>query len=86
MLNPRCPNCSYVLVLLSNRWKYKCSKCGRLFYQREAEDKTFRDWNKKQREMDKHNLIIELYHFTILKFPFCSPNCNTVLKDIPVKE
>lgn len=59
MLNPRCPNCSFVLVLLERRLKYKCSKCGKLFLKREIEDKTFRQWNVKQRELDEHNLKLE---------------------------
>jgi len=59
MLNPRCPNCSYVLVLLERRLKYKCSKCGKLFLKREVEDRNFRVWNIKQRELDRHNLRLE---------------------------
>ena len=59
MLNPRCPNCSFALVLLERRLKYKCSKCGKLFLKREIEDKTFRQWNTKQRELDEHNLKLE---------------------------
>src|SRR3989344_3548256 len=59
MLNPRCPNCSFALVLLERRGKYKCSKCSRLFLQKEIDDKTFRQWNVKQRELDEHNLNLE---------------------------
>lgn len=46
---PRCPNCFYELVLLGKRRKYKCAKCGRLFPQREIDDKEFREQNKKRR-------------------------------------
>ena len=31
----KCPNCSYTLVLLEYRRKYKCPKCGKLFPQQE---------------------------------------------------
>ena len=55
-----CPNCSYPkLVLLSNRRKYKCAKCSRLFFQKEIESKEFRIWNKKQKELDLHNFNLE---------------------------
>jgi len=56
---PRCPNCSYELVLLPNRRKFKCAKCGKLFYQKPIEDQEFNIWNQKQRETDQHNLKIE---------------------------
>ncbi len=50
---PRCPNCNYLLVLLEHRRKYKCAKCGKLFPQREIEDKEFREFNKKRRAKAK---------------------------------
>ena len=52
MLLPRCPNCSFALVLLEKRLKYKCGKCGKLYLQKEIDDKTVRQWNVKQRELD----------------------------------
>jgi len=53
---PKCPNCSYKLVLLSSRPKYKCALCSKLFPKKEIEDKEFKIWNKKQRELDKEKL------------------------------
>jgi len=50
---PRCPNCSYILVLIERRRKYKCAKCGKLFPQKEIEEKEFQKWNERQREDDK---------------------------------
>ena len=52
-------NCSYELVLLSSRPKYKCALCSKLYPQKEVETKTFREWNKRQRENDIHNLKLE---------------------------
>ena len=59
MLNPRCPNCNYILVLLSNRRKYKCSKCSRLFPQGEIDAREFRRCNERQRQQDIENLEIK---------------------------
>jgi transcription initiation factor TFIIIB Brf1 subunit/transcription initiation factor TFIIB len=56
---PTCPNCGYELVLFSNRLKYKCALCSKLFSQRAIDNKTFKIWNKKQRENDLHNLKLE---------------------------
>lgn len=50
---PRCPKCSYILVLLEERCRYKCAKCGRLFLQKQIEDKEFREWNIEQRKLGK---------------------------------
>lgn len=55
---PICKNCGYELVLLS-RPKYKCALCSKLYPQKEIENKTFREWNKKQKENDLHNLDLE---------------------------
>ncbi len=49
----RCPNCSFALVLLERRRKFKCSKCRRLFSQKFIEDREFKEWNKRKREEDK---------------------------------
>lgn len=51
-----CPKCSYSLVLLEHRSKYKCSKCGRLFPQRGIDNDEFRKYNERQRELDKEAL------------------------------
>jgi len=56
---PRCPNCSYKLVLLSSRPKYKCALCSRLFPQQKIDNKEFKEWNKIQKEIDLQNLDIE---------------------------
>ena len=55
---PTCPNCGYELVLLF-RPKYKCSLCSKLFPQKQIENCNFRNWNKKQKELDLHNLELE---------------------------
>lgn len=57
---PRCPNCSYILVLLEKRAKYKCAKCGKLFTQKEIDNKEFREYNKKQRESGKEEFEKQL--------------------------
>ena|SRR3989344_8654000 len=49
----RCLNCGYCLVLLEKRAKYKCAKCGKLFFKKEVEDKHFREFNIKKRLEDK---------------------------------
>lgn len=56
MFMPTCPNCSYTLVLLQQRNKYKCALCSRLYSQKEIDDKEFRGWNKRQRELAKEEL------------------------------
>ncbi len=57
---PQCPNCSYKLVLLPNRLKYKCALCSRLYPQKYIEDKEFREWNKRQRELDNQDQIASI--------------------------
>jgi len=57
---PTCPNCNYELVLLSSRLKYKCPLCSKLYSKKLIENKTFRIWNKKQKEQDLHNLQLEI--------------------------
>ena len=49
---PTCPNCSYKVVLLSNRPKYRCALCSRLYSQKHVENKEFREWNKIQKLLD----------------------------------
>jgi len=53
---PRCPNCSYKLVLLSSRPKYKCALCSKLYPKKEIEVKEFQEFNKRRRIED-----IEIY-------------------------
>ncbi len=53
---PRCPNCSYKLVLLSSRPKYKCALCSKLYPKKEIEVKEFQEFNKRGRIED-----IEIY-------------------------
>ncbi|MDP2907146.1 MAG: hypothetical protein Q8O03_04355 [Nanoarchaeota archaeon] len=50
-----CPKCSYTLVLLQHRNKYKCALCSRLFPQKEIDDREFKEWNKRQRLQDAEN-------------------------------
>ena len=52
----KCPNCNYTLVLLEYRQKYKCAKCGRLFFQKEIDAKEFREQNEKEREKDRKQM------------------------------
>ena len=53
---PRCKECSYSLVLLVKRGRYKCARCGSLFLQKGVEIEEFLRWNKSQREQDIHNI------------------------------
>jgi len=55
-----CPKCSYSLVLLEKRRRYKCAKCGRLYMQKPIEDIGFRRWNEKQREFTREEAEKEL--------------------------
>ena len=65
---PRCPNCSYKLVLLSSRPKYKCALCSKLYSKKEIEIKEFQEFNKRRRIED-----MEIYekerkeHLTIIR-------------------
>ena len=52
----RCTKCSYLLVLLHKRNKYKCSKCSSLFPQKEIDNKEFIVWNGRQRLQDIENM------------------------------
>jgi len=54
-----CPRCSYSLVLLKNRRRYKCAKCGGLYLQKPIEDREFRRWNEKQREFTRDDTYRE---------------------------
>ena len=49
---PRYPNCSYKLVLLSFRSKYKCALCSKLYPKKEIEVKEFQEFNKKRKIED----------------------------------
>lgn len=54
-----CTNCSYNLVFLSHRQKYKCAKCSRLFKQKDLENREFRRWNERQRILDRENFKLQ---------------------------
>lgn len=56
----RCPNCSYILVLLEKRGKYKCAKCSKLFLKKEIDDEEFREWDKEQRKKDEEDFNKQL--------------------------
>ncbi len=58
---PRCPHCYYGLVLLSHRRKYKCAKCGKIFFQKSIEDREFQRWNQLEREQGRSHLFQELH-------------------------
>ena len=57
---PRCPNCSYKLVFLDKRLRYKCAKCGRVFLQKLIENRDFRIWNNYRREIEMQELMLEI--------------------------
>ncbi|MFH1332681.1 MAG: hypothetical protein ABIH53_00385 [archaeon] len=52
----RCPNCSYELVLLQRNRKCKCAVCGKLYPQKEVENREFREQNKRERVADIDNI------------------------------
>ena len=55
----RCPHCSYNLVFLENRLRYKCAKCGRAFLQKFAENRDFRTRNNQLRSFGMQELASE---------------------------
>ena len=57
---PRCPNCSYKLVFLEKRLRYKCAKCSRVFLQKFIENRDFRIWNSYRRETEMKELLVEI--------------------------
>ena len=57
---PQCPNCSYKLVFLDKRLRYKCAKCGRVFLQKFIENRDFRIWNNHRRETEMQELLLEI--------------------------
>ena len=57
---PQCPNCSYKLVFLEKRLRYKCAKCGRVFLQKLIENRDFRIWNNHRRTLEKQELELEI--------------------------
>jgi hypothetical protein len=54
-----CQKCGFELILLERKLKYKCALCSKLFPQKQIDNKTFRIWNQKQRELDKYNYNLE---------------------------
>ena len=52
---PSCPNCSYKLVLLSSRPKYKCALCSKLYPEKEIEIREFHELNKRLKLKDIEN-------------------------------
>ncbi len=57
---PSCPNCSYKLVFLEKRLRYKCAKCGRVFLQKFIENRDFRIWNNHRRNIEMQELQLEI--------------------------
>ncbi len=54
---PKCPSpCFYELVLLENRGKYKCARCGKLWKQKDIDLAEFIRQNKREREEDREQL------------------------------
>ena len=52
---PTCPNCSYKLVMLSSRPKYKCALCSKLYPEKEIEVREFQELNKRLKLKDIEN-------------------------------
>jgi DNA-directed RNA polymerase subunit RPC12/RpoP len=57
---PRCPNCSYKLVFIERRLRYKCAKCGKLFLRRFIENREFRLWNEQRRDLERQEILLEI--------------------------
>lgn len=57
---PRCLTCSYELVFLEERLRYKCAKCGRAFLQKFIENQAFRVWNDQLRSFGMRELMSEI--------------------------
>ncbi|MBL7147961.1 MAG: hypothetical protein ISS82_03995 [Nanoarchaeota archaeon] len=57
---PHCPNCSYILVLLEHRMRYKCSKCSRLYPQKQIDNEEFCKWNEQHRN-EAYKKYLNLY-------------------------
>ena len=65
---PSCPNCSYKLVLLSSRSKYKCALCSKLYPEKEIEVREFQELNKRLKLEDIENYEKEKQeHLTRIK-------------------
>lgn len=56
----RCIDCGYLLLMIERRRKYKCSRCGGLFFWKTVDDKIFQEWNKTQRIRDEEKIDEEL--------------------------
>jgi len=65
MIMPRCPNCSYKLVLLSSRPKYKCALCSKLYPKKEIEVKEFQEFNKRRRIEDAEKFEKEYKEYLV---------------------
>ena len=57
---PHCPTCSYSLVFLEKRLRYKCAKCGRAFLRKFVENRDFRLWNRQLRSFEMRELMSEI--------------------------
>jgi len=60
MFMARCPKCLYFLVLLEHKSKYKCSKRSRLWPKVYVENRDFRIYNQRQRDIDREALELEI--------------------------
>ncbi|MBI2106561.1 hypothetical protein HYT57_01120 [Candidatus Woesearchaeota archaeon] len=59
----RCIKCNYLLVLLPKRNKYKCPRCSSLFPEKEIDNKEFRIYNQRQRDIDREELEFEIKQY-----------------------
>ena len=64
---PHCPTCSYNLVFLERRLRYKCAKCGRAFLQKFVESRDFRLWNRQLRSFGMRKLLSEVGQIEVEK-------------------
>jgi hypothetical protein len=49
----KCPKCSYALVFLESRRRYKCSICSKLYYPKKLENEDFRKKHLRLRKETK---------------------------------
>ncbi len=54
-----CPKCSYALVLLPKRRRYKCAKCSSLYLEKFIDSREFRRFNQIQRDLTREEAEIE---------------------------
>lgn len=79
-----CPKCSFALVLLPKRGRYKCAKCSGLYPETFIDNREFQRWNEKQREFTREELEREFEQFWDAYKNLCKP--EKLKQQKPVKE